>query len=51
MEIVKAHGGKPWILDLLRNKILREVMAESGWTKISALTDKQAEVLEAKTDK
>ncbi len=50
MEMVKAHGGKPWILDLLRNRILGEFMLENGWTNISTLTEEEAKDLEAKTD-
>ena len=41
-EMVKAHSGKPWILDSLRNRILGEVMAEDSCTNILALMDNQA---------
>ncbi len=51
IETVKAHGGKPWILDSLRDRILGKVIAENRWIDISALSDNQAKDLKARTDK
>ncbi len=35
---------------MLRNRILREVMAENGWANISKMSEEQAKELKAKTD-
>ncbi len=51
METVKVYSRKPWTLDSLRNRILRELISESSLTDISTLTDKWAKELDAKTDK
>ena len=51
METVKAHSGKPWILNLPRNSILGEVMADKGWTDISTLPEEQAMVSKGRRTK
>ncbi len=48
--MVKVHGRKPWVLDLMRKRIIGEAMSETGCTKISSLTEDQAKELKAKTN-
>ncbi len=48
--MVKAHGRKPWILDLLRSRILGKIMAKDSYADIAALMDKEGKDLDTRPE-